>query len=115
MHKEKARQIREDAIQDSLHYLLKNFNKHPVGFKGYYLKHLYHTDNEQACDALPPSWRIADYYYNKYLFNSNNKSQAGQYLKRYINIAKNEDYKLTHLYENKVISQTEELYTREFC
>lgn len=104
----------DQTIEQSLNYLLKRYKHHPVGFKGFYLKHLFKKSDEQACDALPTSWRIADYYYNKYLFNSNNKHQAKYYLGRYIDIAKNEDYRLTHLYENSVIRQSEELYSREF-
>lgn len=113
-HAKTASELCQRVCDESIHFLLRHYRQHPVGFKGYYLKQLFRNHDEAACDALPANWRIADYYYNKYLFNSANKPQAKYYLGKYLDIAKAEDYRLTHLYENSVIRQTEELYAREF-
>lgn len=100
--------------QSSIKYLLNNYKKFPVGFKGYYIKYLYDNLAYNELKKLPKHWHIADYYYTKYLLSRDNKQKAIKSLKKYIKLATSANYQLTHLHQVNYIESAKTILKKDY-
>ena len=116
IYKQKSLEIKNLYINNSIDYLLKNYKRHTIGFKSFYLKYLYDQNLEILFNNLTKEWHIADYYYNKYLFarNKKDKQKTRYNLNKYLQIAKSSKYRYTHLYEDNIIEHSQKLYEKKY-
>jgi len=97
--------LKQEYLQAGIKRVLQEYKIFPIGFKAYYLKYLYDNKKTEKFNKLSKPWKIADYYYYKYLnFKLVNKVEAKKNLLLYIKKIKKSSYYLTPLYDDNIIN-----------